>query len=47
MQKELDSLFSIKVVEYQKSLEEFKNIDDSLSQELKNSKILGTSEIRK
>ena len=42
--KELDSLFSIKVVEYQKSLEEFKNIDDTLSQELKNLKF---SELQK
>ena len=34
----LDSLFAIKVVAYQKKLEEFKGIDDTLSQEMKTKK---------
>ena len=42
--EKLDSLFSIKVVEYQKTLEEFKNIDDSTSKELKTLKF---SELQK
>jgi outer membrane protein len=36
----LDSVFSIKVATYQKSLAEFKNIDDSLIQETKTKKLI-------